>query len=99
MPVAIQCMLMHVGNVVPSTTPGAIRLLICYQRPIRPFGSNPDHIARTITNFYNSTLNAYTTYNLNVNEDHAFKFILGVNRVTATTEWQSSQITSLTRHI
>lgn len=59
-------------------------------------GSNPDHFARTATNFFSHTINAYTTYNLNLNKDHAFKFILGVNRVAATTEWQSSQITGLT---
>jgi TonB-linked SusC/RagA family outer membrane protein len=58
-------------------------------------GTNPDHFARTATNFYSHTINAYTTYDLNLNDDHAFKFILGVNRVTATTEWQSSQITNL----
>lgn len=58
-------------------------------------GSNPDHFARTATNFFSHTINAYTTYNWNFKEDHAFKFILGINRVTATTEWQSSQITNL----
>lgn len=58
-------------------------------------GSNPDHFARTATNFSSHTINAYTTYNLNLKDDHAFKFILGINRVTATTEWQSSQITNL----
>jgi TonB-linked SusC/RagA family outer membrane protein len=58
-------------------------------------GSNPDHFARTATNFSSHTINAYSTYNLNLKDDHAFKFILGINRVTATTEWQSSQITNL----
>lgn len=58
-------------------------------------GANPDHIARTATNFFSHTINAYTTYNLNLKADHAFKFMLGINRVTATTEWQSSQITNL----
>ena len=85
-----------VGNVVPSTAPGAIKAFDLLSETYTPFGSNPDHIARSISNFYNSTLNAYTTYNLNMHEDHAFKFILGVNRVTATTETQFSQITGLT---
>jgi hypothetical protein len=59
-------------------------------------GTNPDHLRAQSLIFNNSTLNAYTTYNLNLHVDHAFKFMLGVNRVTSTTEWQSSQINSLT---
>jgi TonB-linked SusC/RagA family outer membrane protein len=60
-----------------------------------PPGSNPDHLYRSSENFYSHTINAYSTYNLNIKKDHALKFIVGVNRVTATTEWQSSQITGL----
>ena len=59
-------------------------------------GANPDHIYRSVTNFKSSTINAFTTYNLNLKEDHEFKFILGVNRVAATTEWQSQQVNQLT---
>lgn len=83
------------GKVVNSTDPGAIRAfdlsLDTYTAP----GSNPDHFARTVTNFFSHTINTYSTYNLNLKEDHSFKFILGLNRVTSTTEWQSSQITNL----
>jgi TonB-linked SusC/RagA family outer membrane protein len=83
------------GNVVGSATPGAIRAFELSEDMYTAPGSNPDHYARTLTNFNNSTINAYTTYNLNLKQDHAFKFMLGVNRVTANTDWQSGQITNL----
>ena len=83
------------GVVVPSTTPGAIPAYDLTKQTYTANGANPDHIARTATNFYSNTLNAYTTYSLNLKQDHAFKFILGMNRVTSNTEWQSSQITNL----
>ena len=83
------------GQVVSSTDPGAIAAydlsLDTYTGP----GANPDHFYRSAENFFSHTINAFSTYNLNVKEDHAFKFILGLNRVAATTEWQSSQITNL----
>jgi TonB-linked SusC/RagA family outer membrane protein len=83
------------GAVVPSTAPGAMAAYDLSYDTYTAVGSNPDHFARTATNFFSHTINAYTTYNLNVKEDHSFKFLLGVNRVTAQTEWQSSQITNL----
>lgn len=84
------------GQVVPSTAPGAIRAFDLSYDTYTALGSNPDHFARTATNFFSHTINAFTTYGLNLNKDNVFKFILGLNRVTATTEWQSSQITNLT---
>jgi TonB-linked SusC/RagA family outer membrane protein len=83
------------GQVVSSTAPGAKPAFDLSYDTYTSAGANPDHFARTATNFYSHTINAFTTYNLNLKEDHAFKFILGVNRVTATTEWQTSQITNL----
>jgi TonB-linked SusC/RagA family outer membrane protein len=83
------------GKVVASTAQGAKPAFDLTNETYTAAGSNPDHIARTATNFFSNTINALTTYNLNVKEDHAFKFILGINRVTATTEWQSSQVTNL----
>lgn len=83
------------GNVVASTAPGAIPAYDLALTTYTAAGGIPDHIARTATNFFSHTINAYTTYNLNLKEDHAFKFILGLNRVAATTEWQSSQTTNL----
>jgi TonB-linked SusC/RagA family outer membrane protein len=83
------------GKVVSSTAQGAMRAFDLSYDTYTSAGSNPDHFARTATNFFSNTINALTTYNLKLKEDHAFKFILGVNRVTATTEWQSSQVTHM----
>ena len=83
------------GNVVASTATGAMRAFDLSKETYTAVGTNPDHFARTATNFFSHTINAYTTYNLNVKDDHSFKFLLGINRVTSQTEWQSSQITNL----
>ncbi len=83
------------GQVVASTTPGAIAAFDLSKSTYTGLGANPDHFARTATNFYSHTINAYTTYAWNLNGNNAFKFILGVNRVTGSTEFQTSQITNL----
>jgi TonB-linked SusC/RagA family outer membrane protein len=83
------------GQVVSSTDPDAMPAYDLSLDAYTSLGANPDHFYRSTENFFSNTINAYTTYNLNLKEDHAFKFILGINRVTATTEWQSSQITQL----
>ncbi|HRO68877.1 MAG TPA: SusC/RagA family TonB-linked outer membrane protein, partial [Chitinophagaceae bacterium] len=83
------------GRVVSSTDPGAMAAFdLSYDTYTAP-GGNPDHYYRSAENFLSHTINAYTTYNYTLKDDHAFKAILGINRVTATTEWQSSQITNL----
>ena len=84
------------GNVVASGAPGAMPAFELSNDTYTSLGSNPDHIYRRATNFKSSTINAFTTYNLNLKEDHDFKFILGINRVAATTEWQSQQVNQLT---
>lgn len=84
------------GNIVSSTTPGAIRAFRLSNETYTAFGANPDHIYRRVEDFTSSTINAFTTYNLNLNADNVFKFMLGINRVTATTEWQSQQQNQLT---
>jgi TonB-linked SusC/RagA family outer membrane protein len=84
------------GKVVSSTTPGAMAASDLLKQTYTALGSNPDHFARTATNFFSHTINAYTTYSLNLKQDHAFKFIAGVNQVAATTEWHSAQVTNLT---
>lgn len=84
------------GNVVPSTAPGAMRAYDLSYETYTGTGSSPDHIFRQVTNFYSGTINAFTTYNLNLNEDHNLKFILGLNQVASTNEWQSQQQNQLT---
>jgi TonB-linked SusC/RagA family outer membrane protein len=83
------------GQVVSSATPGAIPAFDLSPETYTALGSNPDHFYRRATNFFSHTINAVTTYNLKLKEDHAFKFLLGINRVTSTNEWQSSQINQL----
>jgi TonB-linked SusC/RagA family outer membrane protein len=84
------------GKEVPSTAPGAIAAYDLNNHTYTGLGANPDHIYRKTTNFASSTINAYTTYNWKLTENHQFKFILGVNRVAASTEWQSQQVNQLT---
>ena len=84
------------GNVVSSGAPGAMPAFDLSNDTYTSLGANPDHIYRRTTNFYSNTINAFTTYNLNLNDDNHFKFILGINSVAATTEWQSQQINQLT---
>ena len=45
-------------------------------------GNNPDHIRRWASAEFQNTLNAVTTYNLNLENTHVFKFMLGMNLVT-----------------
>ena len=65
------------GQVVSSTTPGAIAAFDLTKQTYTGLGANPDHFARTATNFFSHTINAFTTYNWNLNENNAFKFIAG----------------------
>ncbi|MES2332829.1 MAG: SusC/RagA family TonB-linked outer membrane protein [Bacteroidota bacterium] len=83
------------GTVVASTATGAMPAYDLAKSTYTGVGASPDHFARTVTNFFSHTINAYTSYSLNIKEDHAFKFVLGLNRVAATIEAQTSQITAL----
>lgn len=83
------------GAEVSSNAPGAMPAFDLSNDTYTSLGANPDHIYRRTTNFYSSTFNAFTTYNLNLNKDHQFKFILGLNSVAASTEWQSQQVNQL----
>lgn len=83
------------GQVVSSTTAGAIPAFDLLKETYTAQGSVPDHIYRSAENYNNHTINAFTTYNLKLKEDHDFKFILGLNRVAANTESQFTQITNL----
>jgi TonB-linked SusC/RagA family outer membrane protein len=84
------------GNVVSSTAPGAMPAYDLNYHTYTGLGANPDHIIRSTSNFASSTINAYTTYNWELGKDHVFKFLLGVNRVAATTEWQYQRVNQLT---
>lgn len=83
------------GAVVASTAPGAIRAYDLSLDTYTAQGSNPDHLYRYAENFNRHTINAFTTYNLDLKEDHNFKFMLGLNRVADNTEYQFTQVTNL----
>jgi len=83
------------GFVVPSGTPGAIAAYDLSKDTYTANGSSPDHLYRSADNFYRHTINAFTTYNLDFREDHNFKFILGLNRVTDNQSEQFTQVTNL----
>jgi len=84
------------GQVVPSGTQGAIAAYDLSLSEYTSAGSNPDHFYRIASNSFRHTINALTTYNLRVAENHDFKFIAGINRVTQAYEDNWSQITNLT---
>lgn len=83
------------GKVVASTDPGAIPAFDLLKQTYTGTGANPDHIARTSSNWFSNTINAVSTYSLKVKEDHDFKFLLGLNSVTAQAESQSQTVTTL----
>ena len=83
------------GEQVSSSTPNA---LPAYQLALVEYtahGANPDHIYRNVQNAVTNTLNIYTTYNLRLKDMHAFKFMVGMNRVTYDAKNNWSQITDL----
>ncbi len=84
------------GLVVSSTTQGAIRAYDLINQTYTANGASPDHLYRLSENIRNNTINAFSTYNWKLNEDHDFKFILGLNRVTGDTENHYTQVTNLT---
>ncbi|MGV3508504.1 MAG: SusC/RagA family TonB-linked outer membrane protein [Sphingobacteriaceae bacterium] len=83
------------GQVVASTAPGA---MLAYDLSVDTYtapGANPDHIRREAENFRRQTINATTTYDLDIQDNHKFKFLLGLNRVTDDLESQYTQINGL----
>lgn len=79
------------GQIVGKSTAGA---MAAYDIPYQVYtgiGANPDHIFRRATNTMSNTINAFTTYNLNLGEDNHFKFMLGMNRVDYVKEYQEGQ--------
>lgn len=84
------------GKVVAAGSAEAMEAFDLSNDTYTSLGANPDHIYRRTTGFFSNTINAYSTYNLALTEDHVFKFILGINRVAAKTEWQSQQVNQLT---
>ena len=82
------------GNFVSATDSGAIK---AYKLDVfnTATGSNPDHYRKENENFLRHTINAFTTYNMNLDGGHDFKFMVGLNRVAEQTENSWIQITEL----
>ena len=84
------------GQVVSASTDGAMPAYMMNKYEYTSAGNNPDHIRRESRNDQWNTLNITTTYDLNINEIHDFKFMLGGSRHSYVWEDNWSQITNLT---
>jgi TonB-linked SusC/RagA family outer membrane protein len=84
------------GEVVPSTTTGAMPAYQLTEWTYTAVGANPDHIYEYAQTDNWNTINMNTTYDLNLMNAHKLKFMLGLNRVgyQYTSNW--SQILQLT---
>lgn len=84
------------GQVVSSTADGAMAAYELSNDTYTAAGSNPDHVYRYVSNSQWNTINLYSTYDLNLNEQQNFRFMLGMNRVGFESAYNWSQITQLT---
>jgi TonB-linked SusC/RagA family outer membrane protein len=83
------------GEVVPSTTTGALPAYQLVNSTYTGVGSNPDQVNRTSRNDQWNTINLNTTYDLSLADIHKFKFMLGMNKVGWDYASNYSQITQL----
>ena len=83
------------GEVVAAGSTGAMAAYKMNTFQYTADGSNPDHIYRSSRNDQWNTLNITSTYSLNLNEAHDFKFMLGGSRQTYAYEDNWSQIANL----
>ena len=84
------------GQVVSSTADGAMPAYELSYDTYTAVGANPDHIYRYVRNDQWNTINLYTTYDLNLNNEQNFRFMLGMNRVGYRYAYNWSQVTQLT---
>lgn len=84
------------GEVVPSTADGAMPAYELSYDTYTAVGANPDHIYRGVRNDQWNTINLYTTYDLDLNNEQNFRFMLGMNRVGYKWAYNWSQVTQLT---
>lgn len=83
------------GDIVPSTTPGAMPAYQLNRTTYTGVGANPDHVYRISKNDQWNTLTLKTDYDLKFLESHHAKFLLGMNRVSYENAYNWSQITQL----
>lgn len=84
----------NAGEVVPSTTTGAMPAFQLANNTYTPIGGNPDHAYRIAGNEQRNTINLNSTYDLTM-DDHIFKFMVGMNSVSLENSYNSSQVTQL----
>lgn len=83
------------GEVVPSTSDGALAAYQLSNDTYTSVGGNPDHVYRYVKNDQWNTINLYTTYDLNFNDEQNFRFMAGMNRVGYKYAYNWSQVTQL----
>ena len=83
------------GQVVPSTTPGAIPSFRLSLDTYTSIGANPDHVYRYVKNDQWNTITINSTYDFDINKDHMFKVMVGMNSVDYKNAYNWSQITQL----
>lgn len=84
------------GQVVDQDDPDAMAAFEIPNQTYTGAGASPDHVYRQSANAQWNTINLYTTYDLNLNEQNNLKFMLGMNRVGYTNAYNWSQVTQLT---
>ena len=83
------------GEVVASTSDGAMPAYKLNQTTYTSPGGNPDHVYRYAKNDQWNTINLYSTYDLTINDVQNFRFMLGMNRVGYKNAYNWSQVTQL----
>ncbi|WP_423129614.1 SusC/RagA family TonB-linked outer membrane protein [Gaoshiqia sp. Z1-71] len=83
------------GDVVSSTTAGAMPAYQLNMETYTAVGANPDHVYRYAGNSQRNTLTINTTYDLNINDIHQINLMMGINRVGYESAYNWSQITQL----
>ena len=83
------------GLVVPSDESGAMPAYQLNMWTYTGVGSNPDHVYRYVKNDQWNTLNLNTTYEMNINEAHKLKYMVGINKTGYAYAYNWSQTTQL----
>ena len=85
----------NTGAVVPAGSPGAIAAYDLNTHEYTAPGANPDHVYARAAYEYKHTFNAFSTYNLNLENGHEFKFMVGSNLVSDYGKYNWTQKTNL----
>lgn len=85
----------NTGAVVPAGSPGAIAAYDLNTHEYTAPGANPDHVYARAAYEYKHTFNAFSTYNLKLDNGHEFKFMLGSNLVSDYGKYNWTQKTNL----